>query len=113
MINYYLKNKVEDDVKVAVYKGNMLINERKGSGAAGINKVVWNMMKRRERTEEEKKRMQERMQRYRAFGFRGRIGDINYISSPAQLGEYKFVLTIGDQKFTKKASILQDHWYDK
>ncbi|MGB2764906.1 MAG: hypothetical protein WBC20_10890 [Candidatus Aminicenantaceae bacterium] len=112
VINYYLKNKVEGDVKISVYKGNMLINEIKGSSAGGINNAIWNMTKRRERTEEEKKEMREMTERYRSYGYRYR-GDVNFVSSPAGLGEYKFVLTVGDRKFTRKASILQDHWYDK
>ncbi len=52
------------------------------------------------------------MERFRAFGFR-RPMDINYAYDPVPLGEYKIVLKVGDQKFTKNASVLQDHWYDK
>ncbi len=107
VICYYLKSNVKDEVKVTVYKGNVVINEIKGSGAAGINRVIWNMTKRRERTEQEKKAMQERMQRFREFGYRGEM-DINYAYSPAPLGEYKFVLTVGAQQFVKYASILDD-----
>ena len=112
VIYYYLKNKAEDKVKVAVYKGNMLINEITGSSDAGINKVVWNMTVRRKRTAEEKKRIQEQMQRASRAGFRMRMNP-NYASGPAPLGEYKIVLTVGDQKVTKYASILKDYWYDK
>lgn len=112
MIYYYLKNRAEDKVKVTVYKGNQLINEMTGSGEAGINKVLWNMTVRRERTAEEKKRIREQMQRAAKMGFRMRM-DPNYVSGPAPLGEYKIVLTVGDQKHTKYASILKDHWYDK
>jgi len=113
VINYYLKNKVEGDVKVAVYKGNKLVNEIEGKKEKGINKVLWDMTQRRERTEEEKKRARERMERFRAFGGSRRRMDINYAYDPAPLGEYKIVLKVGDQEFTKNASILQDHWYDK
>jgi photosystem II stability/assembly factor-like uncharacterized protein len=110
VINYYLKNKVKDDVKVAVYKGNKLINEMKGDKTKGISQVLWDMTIRRERTEEEKKRMQ-KMSRFRRAG--SRRMDINFAYDPAPLGEYKIVLKVDDQEFTKKASILQDHWYDK
>ncbi len=110
VINYYLKDKVDDKVKVAVYKGNMLINEISGSSAAGINQVLWNMTVRRERTPEEKKEIQERQQRARRAGFRMRV-DPNYVSGPAPVGEYKIVLMVGDKKIKKHASILQDHWY--
>ncbi len=39
--------------------------------------------------------------------------DINYAYDPMPLGEYKIVFKVGDHEFTKNASILQDHWYDK
>jgi photosystem II stability/assembly factor-like uncharacterized protein len=110
VVYYYLKNRAEDKVKVAVYKGNMLINEISGSSNAGINKVLWNMTVRRERTAEEKERIREQMERARKVGYRMRM-DPNYASSPAPLGEYKIVLKVGDQEFTQYASILKDHWY--
>lgn len=112
VINYYLKNKVKGEVEVTIYRGDKFINVVKGKGTAGINKVLWDMTQRRERTEEEKKRARERMERFRAFGSR-RPMDVNYAYDPAPLGEYKIVLKVGDQEFTKNASILQDHWYDK
>ncbi len=112
VINYYLKNKVKSEVEVTIYKGDKFINVMKGKGAAGINKVVWDMTQRRKRTEEEKKRVRERMERFRAFGFR-RPMDVNYAYDPVPLGEYKIVLKVGDREFTKNASVLQDHWYDK
>ena len=52
------------------------------------------------------------MERFRAFGFR-RPMDVNYAYDPVPLGEYKIVLKVGDREFTKNASVLQDHWYDK
>ena len=111
-IYYYLKNNVKDEVKLAVYRGKMLINEIKGSGSAGINKLVWNMTKRRERTEEEIKQLQERMQRFRAMGFAGEM-DPKYAYSPAPSGEYRFVLSVGTRQFEEFGSILEDLWYDK
>jgi hypothetical protein len=112
VIYYYLKNSVKDEVKLSVYKGNMLINEIKGSSDAGINKVVWNMTKRRERTEEEIKQAQERMQRFRAMGFAGEM-DLKYEYSPALSGEYRLVLSIGSKQFEELASILEDLWSDR
>ena len=113
IVYFYLKKKVEGDVKVTVYKGNMEINEMKGSNSAGLHSVVWTMSKRQKRSPAEAKQMQQRMQRFRSFGFRGSMGDPNYSYSPVGPGEYKFVLTVGDKKFVKTASILQDLWYDK
>ena len=112
VVYYYLKNKIEGDVKVTVYKGNVEINEIKGSSSPGIHKIVWDMTKRRKRTEEEMAQMKKMMERYRAYGYRYR-GDINYATSPALEGEYTFVLTVGDKKFVKTASILQDLWFDE
>jgi len=107
VINYYLKNEVEGDVELTIYKGDKFINVMKGKGVAGISKVVWDMTQRRERTEEEKKEARERRRRPRERT------DIDYAYDPVPLGEYKVVLKVGDQEFTKKASILQDHWHDK
>lgn len=112
VIYYYLKNSVKDEVKISVYKGNVLINEIKGSSDAGINKIVWNMTKRRERTEAEIKQLQERRQRFRAMGFAGEM-DLKYEYSPALSGEYRFVLSIGSKQFEELASILEDLWSDR
>ncbi len=100
VIYYYLKNKVEGDVKVTVYKGNMEINELKGDSSAGIHRVVWDMMK----SQPDSQAQGGQTQRFRGFRARG---------TPMIPGEYKFVLTVGDKKFVKTASILQDLWFDK
>jgi hypothetical protein len=112
VIYYYLKGKVKGDVKVTVYKGNMEINEIKGSSEAGLHKVVWNMSERRKRSEKEVEQMRQLVRRYRQYGYRY-PGDINYAYSPAGFGEFRFVLTVGDKKFLKMASVLQDLWFDK
>lgn len=114
VINYYLKNKAKDDVKITVYTGNMVINELKGKNEAGMNNLVWDMTQRRKRTEAEKKAMQERMRQFAGMGFRGGRGmDPDYEYTPAPFGEYKIVLTVGSQEFAKHTSILKDHWYDE
>jgi len=56
--------------------------------------------------------MQQMVRRYRQFGYRY-PGDINFAYSPAGFGEFKFILTVGDKKFVKTASVLQDLWFDK
>jgi len=112
VLYYHLKEKAAQPVKITVYRGNMVVNEIRGSGNAGINKVVWNMMQRRKRSEAEKKQMRERMERFRQFGFRMNM-DINYAQIPAPLGEYRFVLQVDGRSFTRHASILKDHWYDE
>jgi photosystem II stability/assembly factor-like uncharacterized protein len=116
VVNYYLKAKPKGDVKVQVFKGNLLINELRGPANPGLNSVVWNMTGRRERTAEEKAALQERMKRLQESGVTGRIygggggGDINYAPVPVQEGGYMFVLTVDGQAFTGSASILKDYW---
>ncbi len=112
VVYYYLKNKVNDEVKVSVYRGNLLINEMKGTTAAGINKVLWPMTVRRELTEEEKQRRREMMERYRGYGLRAQMS-LEYDFSPAPEGDYTIVLSVGDKKLAEKASILQDIWYNR
>lgn len=112
VVHYYLKNKVDEEVKLSVYRGNVLFDEIKGSQNKGINKVLWQMRRRFERTEEEKQQIRERRERARQFGFPSRE-DIDYRYESAPLGEHMFVLSIGDKKFIKYASLLQDHWYDE
>jgi photosystem II stability/assembly factor-like uncharacterized protein len=113
VINYYLKNKVDDNVKIAVYQGDLLINELTGKKDAGWNSVLWRMDKRRERSEEEQKQIKEMLDRYAEYGYRPRNINIKYDSSPAQLGEYRIELTVGDRSFTKFVSIVKDHWFDE
>ncbi len=109
VVYYYLKQKPQGDVKVEVFKGNTLINKIDGTNDPGINKVAWDMTKRVERSEAEEKQMRERMRRFAAMGFGGRM----QMGPPAPLGEYRIVLTVDGKEFTKYASILQDLWFDK
>jgi len=53
VINYYLKDKVDDEVKIRVYHGTRIINEIIGPKSAGLNRVEWGMTRRKKRTEEE------------------------------------------------------------
>jgi hypothetical protein len=71
------------------------------------------MTKRRKRSEEEKKRITEQMERMRTSGFRRGRMDPNYTSGPAPEGEYKIVLSIGDKKIKKTGIILKDVWTGK
>jgi hypothetical protein len=83
---------------------------------------MWNMTKRRERTEEEKKAAQGQVGMARGGAgvvvlddvppefmaqMRGQ-SDPNFISSPAPEGEYKVVLIVDSEQFTGVAKILQD-----
>ena len=53
VINYYLKQPVEDGVIIKIMEGKRVINELKGSNKAGLNRVEWYMTKKRKRTKEE------------------------------------------------------------
>ena len=45
VINYYLKERHPDGVKISVYDGSIQINELAGPGEAGLNSVEWGMTK--------------------------------------------------------------------
>lgn len=110
VINYYLKAKPKDDIKIQVFKGNLLLNEIRGTANPGLNSAVWNMTGRRERTPEEKKAMQEQARRMQERGYGGGM-DINYASFPVQEGEYRVVLTADGKTLSGTATILKDFWY--
>jgi photosystem II stability/assembly factor-like uncharacterized protein len=63
VINYYLKQPVKGDVKVAVYDKMRVINEFAGENRQGLNRVEWGMTWRRKRSKEEIERW-ERWQRF-------------------------------------------------
>jgi photosystem II stability/assembly factor-like uncharacterized protein len=109
LVNYYLKAKPKTEVKLQVYKGNLLLNEIKGTDAPGLNAVQWTMTGRRERTPEEAKQAQEQMRRFREAGFAGAGGmDMKYASFPVPDGEYKFVLIVDGKTLTGFAAILPE-----
>jgi photosystem II stability/assembly factor-like uncharacterized protein len=113
IVDYFLKSAPKGDVKIQVFKGNMLIDEVRGPANPGLNSAVWNMTGRRERTPEEKKTIQERMSRAREMGYMRMGMDINYAHFPAQEGEYRFVLVVDGKSCAGQASILKDYWYPR
>jgi photosystem II stability/assembly factor-like uncharacterized protein len=114
LIVYYSLRKAAHKVKLEVYQGDQLINELTGSSVPGLNKVLWNMTVRRERTPEEKKQIQERMKRYAEYSasFRGRF-DPNYEYFPAGEGEYRLVLDVDGERLEGRGRILPDSWHAK
>lgn len=110
VIYYYLKNKASE-VKLSVYQGTVLFAELEGKNDSGLHKILWNMDKREERNEAQKKRMRAMAERYAAYGIRLTEDRINFVFTPAPLGEYTFILEVDGKKMVKKASILKDHWY--
>jgi photosystem II stability/assembly factor-like uncharacterized protein len=113
MTVHYLLKKAAKSVKLQVYRGQLLINEVPAPGAAGLNKVLWTMTYRRERSAEEKKAFQERMKRLSEFGrLRGNI-DPNFEYLPAGEGDYQFVLKVDGQDYVASGSLLADSWTQK
>ena len=104
---YYVGEGVAGDVKISVYQGGELINEYEGSSEAGVHSVLWNMTERQELSEAQIEQRRTQTRRFAQFG-RGQQGDPRFSYSPARLGEYTFVLTVGDLKFERRASILKD-----
>jgi len=54
VVNYYLKNRVENGVAVRIFRGSRLVNEYQGSGNPGLNSVEWHLTERIPRTAKEK-----------------------------------------------------------
>ena len=115
-INYYLKAKPKGEVKVQIFRGDLMISEIRGKAEPGLNSVLWNMNARRERNEAEKKELQDRIRRMRERGVdpeqssaRGR-GELDsaYVSFAAPDGDYTAVLLIDGRKLSAKATILPD-----
>lgn len=93
VINYYLKDEVEDIVKITITDPyGKEINFLPGTKKAGINRIIWNMRQRV--TEEEAEQMR---QRY------GRV--IRNFGRTVTPGEYVISLEVGDKKLTRKAVI--------
>ncbi len=108
---YYIGEGVSGDVKVSVYQGGELINEYEGPSEAGVHSVLWNMTERQELSEAQIEERRTETRRFARFG-RSQQGDPRFSYSPARLGEYTFVLTVGDQRFERRASILRDPRFD-
>jgi hypothetical protein len=104
---YYIGEDVSGEVKVSVYQGGELINEYEGSSEAGVHSVLWDMTERQEMTEAQIEARRAQMRRFAQFGMRQQ-GDPRFTYSPSPFGDYTFVLTVGDRKFVRHASILKD-----
>jgi len=124
MANYYLKNDVDADVSVRVYKGERLISELPGSGTAGLNSVEWRMDVRRERTEKEKARWkfeygefyEEPFTKFQQVAYHDEAFDSNspnHIGFPVPPGEYTVKLIVNGKELTRKAMVLKDEWFIK
>jgi photosystem II stability/assembly factor-like uncharacterized protein len=118
-IFYFLKAKPASEVKVQIYKGNMLINEINGTANPGMNMAAWDMSIRRALTDEEKKARQGQISRFAGMGggagmggdFAGQMRrqiDPNFAYSQAGEGNYRVVVIVDNQKLVGTATILPD-----
>lgn len=74
-----------------------------------MHKVLWNMDKQEERSEEQIEQMRER---YARFGREVSEDELRYTSTPAPLGDYTIVMSIdGRPVMEREASILKDEWW--
>ena len=88
-VNYYLKNKREDGVRITVSDPyGEVIRRLEGPGEAGINRVVWDMRREAEDTGEEESRRRPR---------RGEWADT---------GEYVITLEADGKTLSRKARVL-------
>jgi photosystem II stability/assembly factor-like uncharacterized protein len=111
-ISYFLKSAVTGDVKVRVYDGARVVAEMDGSKNAGINTVRWNLQARRERVAGEAAAGGRGGRGGGGGGF-GRGGaaagaDPNFATSPADIGEYRVVLSVGGKDYSQSARIVKD-----
>ncbi len=87
IIYYYLKEKTEENVKIAITDPyGKVLNQLNGKAEAGINRVLWNM--RIQPPQEPSTQPQRRWER-----------------PLAEPGEYVVILEVGDKKFKRKALI--------
>ena len=105
---YNLKDDVDGDVTFTVYRGNVALATLTGSGDAGLHKVMWNMDKREERTEEQIEQMRQRSAR---FGRPVNEDEMRYTSAPAPIGEYTIIMSVNGMELKRHASILRDEWW--
>ena len=131
------------DVSIRIYDGTRLINELNGTGAAGLNQVIWPMTWRQPRSPEEIARWDRRRGRgsqdpqffdyYDTVDFYGdpdeevtadgmsmltRVdipGPIerDYRYNRVQPGTYRVVLEVDGEQLQGQADILMDHWFDQ
>ena len=124
MVNYYLKESVDADVSVTVYKDDRLLATLSGAGAAGLNRVEWRMNTWQERTEEEKEQwkrhykgfMDQPFTKYQQVFYHDVEFDHNspnHIGSPVPPGEYTVKLSVGGKELSQSAVILEDKWFVK
>jgi len=98
-INYYLKSKASGDVKITVSDVNgRVIRTLDGPGAAGINRVLWNLAPAPPAGAQ-------------PGGFGGGGGRGGF--GAAEPGTYVVTLEVGGKKYSKPLEVLQDRWLNE
>ncbi|MCP4725438.1 MAG: hypothetical protein GY863_10400 [bacterium] len=110
-INYYLRNDVNQDVKVTIFQGARRIHEFSGAKTAGLNSITWHMDK--IVSERSDRQIESMIQRMRRFGREMTVDELKYVTAPVDPGEFTVTFSVGSTQITKKAVILTDTWYDK
>lgn len=143
VVNYYLKTKVNNPVRIQVYDNSVMINEITDLSGAGLNSVQWYMTKRRKRTPEEQERYDRRLKfmeteedfydyydtvdfyldaddEVNALGqsLHTRVAysgpfDKDWTYQRVQPGTYTIKLIAGEEERVGRVEILQDYWFDR
>jgi hypothetical protein len=116
-IRFYVNPDQEDKkVKLEVLDNRgKVIFEREMEADGGVNEVVWNHDKRiRKRTEQELKRMERQMERYREYysaeEMETQMANAEWITGSAGPGRYTVVLTIEEDSSLVEFELLKDYW---
>ena len=121
VINYYLRDKVDGEVKITVAQGERILSEMTGPNRPGLNSVEWSMSARRRRPRPEPTEQQNGEGGGQSEGdFYAEEEEIDhdyervsYNRASAAPGEYTVTLTAADRELTRPAVILEDLWYDQ
>jgi len=116
-IRFYINPELENKnikLKIIDMRGKVIFeNEMEAEG--GVNEVVWNQDKRiRKRTDEELKRMERQMERFRQYlseeEIEARMANSEWITGPAGPGRYTVVLTVEEASSSQEFELVKDHW---
>ncbi len=106
-IYYYLKKDKAAEVKIKIFQGFVQINEIAGEDSTGIHKVVWDMTKKRRRTDEEMERFKKRIE-----GRRELQESDYFVTSAVNPGVYRVVLAVDNKEWETETVILEDEWWN-
>jgi hypothetical protein len=113
---YYYVDGNQDDLKLQIVDGARVIYEVDAETSKGVHKLQWNYSTIiRERTESEKNRLKQNIERFRAFGLTDamiaeRFGNLDYILGQVGPGNYKVRLVSGDKVCEQDFTVMKDYW---